>query len=219
MKRFSSIIFILIILSACNNSSSDKTYNTDKTDITSTPDVLNFYNLKKILVEDSTNNIISIHIPDNSSENIAESNEIARFQVEYSQDEYLDILIRSLRSQYTVRFNNADEYISIIKQGIKEKYGDNIQALANVFPTRYTNIRIVSIDYDYIINNHSFMRRIMHFNDKLTGDLNNTNFQFITWHNKQKYTFDITYTGDNKTLPELIGFTNSIAGSLKFLNN
>jgi hypothetical protein len=127
----------------------------------------------------------------------------------------LIIGLRNLESQYTIRFDNASDYLKTVEEGISKKFGDDIQKISSMFPPSYQNVKIASVDYDLIINKHPYIRRTLYFNESVSSPLN-TNFHFITWFKKKKYTFDVTYVGTGKNFTELIGLSNAIAGSLKF---
>ena len=83
------------------------------------------------------------------------------------------------------------------------------------------NARVVDFVGNLKINNKYFLKRIAYFEDKtLDGTIfegvNCTNFHFVTLHNNRKYTFNINYYGDDKSVSELVGLFNTIGGSISF---
>jgi type IV secretory pathway protease TraF len=83
------------------------------------------------------------------------------------------------------------------------------------------NVRVVQFDSNLTIHGKYFGKRILYYEDgRFSGtDLEGVtilNFQFITLQNKTKYTFDINYFGDDKSLSQLVGLFDTIGGSIKF---
>ena len=214
MRYFSQLIIILLFVS-CYNEPQNSNSVEKQSDITASPDAIEFYKLKKVSIIDSKEIEISFQIPKESTSNLAQENELGRFETEYNLDETLIIGLRNLESQYTIRFDNASDYLKTVEEGISKKFGDDIQKISSMFPPSYQNVKSASVDYDLIINKHPYIRRTLYFNESVSSPLN-TNFHFITWFKKKKYTFDVTYVGTGKNFTELIGLSNAIAGSLKF---
>jgi hypothetical protein len=83
------------------------------------------------------------------------------------------------------------------------------------------NVRVVQFDGNLIINGKYFLKRVSYFQDKnmeetVLQEANCTNFHFVTLHNKTKYSFNINYYGDDKSIAELSALFNTIGGSITF---
>ena len=214
-------LFILLFFATCSvNSQEPNSKSTSQSD-------LEYYNLKYITLYDDNSTKIEIAIPSNlkqMSNDRLTNNVIAQF-------EYLDssspsgsglynISVDKLESRNTIKFDNEKEWLEIVEKGFYSEYGGSLEEVAKVFPPIFKNLRIVDFEHNLKINGKYFHKQIRYFVDgRLQGtDFENSNvtsFHYYTLHNKRKYSFTISYYGNDKSIADLIGMFNSIAESIK----
>ena len=96
------------------------------------------------------------------------------------------------------------------------------QELEAFFPISvFSDLTVVSADFNLLINGKHFLRRIASFTDnRLDGTylegVNITEFHYATYHKGKKYEFYLCYFGSDKAVGSLSAYFNTIAGTIKF---
>ena len=209
------IILLLFILIVFNCISNDNSYR----NVTSSEKDINFYKLTGVKFKDDISQG-KIYIPRFLTKNHPErKNNI--FNYSYFEDNFGYLIsIENLESRNTQKLNDK-EYIDITYNGFKNQYNGDFSEIEKLLSPIMQNVRIIELKGNLIINDKYFLKRVAYFQDKtLEGTIlegvNCTNFHFVTIHNKRKYSFNINYYGDDKSISELIGLFNTIAGSISF---
>ena len=215
-------ITLLLLVFGCQSSDQQiKNRSTSQKDIS-------YYNLQYYSHIDDNDTQIDIAIPkelQKSDASLLPENIVAQY-------EYLDsnspqgtglytIDIVKLESRNTIQFTNEKDWLDIIVKGFHSEYGGNLEEIAKIFPPELKEFKISDVDFDQKINGKFFHKQIRYYYDnKLRGtDFENalvTSFHYYTLHNKRKYSFNITYYGNDKSAAQLVGKFNSIAESIKF---
>lgn len=125
-----------------------------------------------------------------------------------------------LVSRNTQKLTNK-EYIDISNKGFKEQMNGDLKELERVLSPTMKNVKVVQFEGNLIIDDKYFLKRVSYYQDQnLVGtvleNVNCTEFHFVTLHDKKKYSLNIIYWGDDKSISDLIGLFNTIGGSVKF---
>jgi len=103
-----------------------------------------------------------------------------------------------------------------------EHVGNDLSQLEVFFPISvFSDLTVVSADFNLLINGKHFLRRIASFTDnRLDGTylegVNITEFHYATYHKGKKYEFYLCYFGSDKAVGSLSAYFNTIAGTIKF---
>ena len=215
MKKF-LLLLLFIPLSGC----SQKSYN----DITSSASDIQLYNLKEINLKDDNGTKIILYIPndlENQDNTISAKNPtIAMFESYNGIDEGFSMSIDKLYSRNTEKLSNQ-KYIEISELGFKKEFGGNLNQIKKVLPPVYEDVKVVSMDFDLMIDGKFFGKRVLYCKDKryketYLYDSQITEYHYITLHNKRKYMFTIRSHSDKQNHSSLTALMNTIAGSIKF---
>jgi hypothetical protein len=215
MKKLLLILLFLSLLFSSYNQENYKDISSSKNDIT-------YYNLGEKKVIDDNGSVIKFSIPkqwNRIDNNLLEDGVIVQYEL-FENTGYT-FSISQLETRNTVKLNDK-EYLQIMTDAIETKYSGDLDKIGRLLsPSIYKDIQVVQFDGNLIINGNYFGRRICFFKDArlkntYLEDVNVTEFHFITLQNKRKYTITISYYGDDKGLPNLVGIMNTIGGSVKF---
>ena len=228
-NKINKILFLLIILTfSCSNKSVDyKNLTSSKSDI-------EFYKLKEVINYDD-NTKISVSIPNNlgietqdlfGNEfeiflDVTPENEKNVFQYYFFEDNFgYMVSMDKLISRNTQKLNDK-EYVDVSYNWFLNDLNGDLSEIERMLSPRMKDVRVVSLDGDIMINNKYFIKRVSYYNvNSLVGtDLRNvvcTEFHYVTIHNKKKYSLNVVYWGNDKSISDLIGLFNTIGGSLKF---
>ena len=214
MNLFKILISSIVLLSSCTNPTK---YN----NVTSSSDDILFYKLKEVAVYDNQTKI-SLFIPKEFSKVVAsEERNVFRFTnyLEGEKTGYM-ISLNKLQSRNTTKLSDK-QYLEIINKEFLTTLNGDLQEIEKILPPSMKNVKVIQFDGDLIINDKYFGRRISYYEDQgLVGTylegVNCTEFHFITIHNKTKYSLNIIYYGDDKSVSNVIGLFNTIGGSIKF---
>lgn len=207
-------LFFLLIILSCNRT--DLKYK----DQTSKIDDIKFYNLVEVQFNDDKSQG-TISIPSFLSKGEINIDNNIFYYYNFNNKSGYSIEIENLVSRNTKKLTDK-QYLDFFRSGFdgmskKEKY----LALERLQPTFIKNFKIAQIDDNLIINNKYFFKRIAFYVDRrLNGSsfegLNITNFHFVTINNGRKYSFNINYFGNDKSIADLTGLFNTIGGSITF---
>lgn len=215
------IILIFLILSCSNSDQQIKNRSTSQDDIT-------YYNLEYKNHIDDNGSEINIAIPKNftiQDASLLPQNILVQYEYLESNSPVgtglYSINITKLESRNTIQFGNEKDYLDIVEKGFYSEYDGSLEKIAKVFPPSLIDFKISEIDFDQKINGQLFHKQIRYYyDDNLKGtDFENssvTSFHYYTLHNKRKYSFNISYFGNDKSAAQLIGMFNSIAESVSF---
>jgi len=213
MKNLTYLFLIFFCLSCQNQKYKD---------ISSSHNDKSYYNLFEKEITDNNGTVIKFSIPNEWDKQVNPDNETLVQYVLLSPSTPTGYIfsIRKLESRNTIKLNDK-EYLDIMLSYCDISTTECLDEMGKLLPPNiYKNNKVVDIQ-GLIINNNYFGKRVSYFQDgRLDGsyleDINITEFQFITLQNKRKYTINISYIGEDKGLSELIGFMNTIGGSVKF---
>ena len=211
MKKTFTLICSLIIISC---SVSDNNYK----NVTSNKNDIEFYELVEVEFQDGEL-YGKISIPNflKKLEPVGEN----IFQYEYFDEKSgYNITIDKLNSRNTQKLSDK-EYIDITNQMFKNKMKGDLSEIERILPPMMKNVKVVLLESNLKIHNKYFLKRVSQFQDKrldntILEDVNCINFHFVTIHNKTKYSFNINYYGDDKSVSNVVGLFNTIGGSIKF---
>ena len=105
---------------------------------------------------------------------------------------------------------------------IMTEHHNDLSQLEAFFPKSvFSDLTVVSADFNLLINGKHFLRRIAMFTDnRLDGTflegVNITEFHYATYHKGKKYEFYLCYFGSDKAVGSLSAYFNTIAGTIKF---
>lgn len=223
MKKYLSIIGFIILFGCGSSDNQTRNRSTSQKDIS-------YYNLQYYSHIDDNGTQIDIAIPkelQKSDASLLPENIVAQY-------EYLDsnspqgtglytIDIVKLESRNTIQFASEKKYLDIVEKAFYSEYDGSLEEIAKIFPPEFKEFKISDVDFDQKINGKFFHKQIRYYYDnKLRGtDFENalvTSFHYYTLHNKRKYSFNITYYGNDKSAAQLVGKFNAIAESIKILD-
>ena len=209
-------ILLLLICMGCSNQS------TEYTDITTSERDIQYYELKERIIEDDNGALIEIKIPDyldtyqsNSPQNISQ------FEL-FNDHTKMMVSIDKLESRNTINISNKD-YIDATNNAFINEWNSDLKRIEEALPKQiYNNVQAVSFRGDLKINNKYFLERVLYYNDsRLNGTelegIMSVEYNYKTIHNKRQYSINIIFYGDY-TIASYIGFSRSIAGTIKFLD-
>ena len=206
------ILLNILIFNSCNIS--DNNYQ----NVTSSKNDINFYELVEVQFQDGSFKG-SISIP-NFLEKLKPVGENI-FQYEYFDDvSGYTIAIDKLKSRNTEKLSDK-EYLDITNDTFKNKWKGDLSRVEKILPPIMKNVKVITLQSNLIIHDKYFLKRVSQFIDKrLDGTIlegvNCINFHFVTLQNKTKYSFNINYYGDDKSVSDVVGLFNTIGGSIKF---
>jgi hypothetical protein len=209
MKGFIKTLLLILIFTSCNTSSEKYI------DVSSSENDIEFYDLVKVEFQDGTTKGY-ISIPNFLiKENPAVENSIFCYYG-FDNNTAYTISIDRLKTRNTVKLTDK-QYLDITNNETK---GD-LSEIERILSPTMKNVRVVQFDGNLIINGKYFLKRVSYFQDKnmeetVLQEANCTNFHFVTLHNKTKYSFNINYYGDDKSIAELSALFNTIGGSITF---
>lgn len=187
--------------------------------VTSSKKDINFYELIDIKFNDGPSEG-KISIP-NFLKKIKpiEKNNIFHYSYFNDKSGYL-ITIEKLKSRSTQEISDK-QYIDISNNWFQNDMKGSLSEIGRVLSPTMRNVKVVQFEGNLTINNKYFLKRVSLYEDKrfdgtILEGVNCTNFHFVTLHNKTKYSFNINYFGDNKSVSELVGLFNTIGGSINF---
>ena len=210
--KFFLILLNILIFNSCNIS--DNNYQ----NVTSSKNDINFYELVEVQFQDGSFKG-SISIP-NFLEKFKPVGENI-FQYEYFDDvSGYTITIDKLKSRNTEKLSDK-EYLDITNDTFKNKMKGDLSRIEKLLPPIMKNVKVITLQSNLIIHDKYFLKRVSQYQDKrLNGTVlegvNCINFHFVTLQNKTKYSFNINYFGDDKSVSNLVGLFNTIGGSIKF---
>tara|TARA_B110000879_G_scaffold24822_1_gene33133 strand:+ start:92 stop:730 length:639 start_codon:yes stop_codon:yes gene_type:complete len=210
--KFFLILLNILIFNSCNIS--DNNYQ----NVTSSKNDINFYELVEVQFQDGSFKG-SISIP-NFLEKFKPVGENI-FQYEYFDDvSGYTITIDKLKSRNTEKLSDK-EYLDITNDTFKNKMKGDLSRIEKLLPPIMKNVKVITLQSNLIIHDKYFLKRVSQYQDKrLNGTVlegvNCINFHFVTLQNKTKYSFNINYFGDDKSVSNLVGQFNTIGGSIKF---
>tara|TARA_B100000780_G_C21008819_1_gene403890 strand:- start:249 stop:893 length:645 start_codon:yes stop_codon:yes gene_type:complete len=213
MKVLIKILLLVLIFTSCNTS------NEKYKDVSSSEKDIEFYDLVKVrFQDDTTKGHISIPKFLVKGKSANENNIFYYFFLE-NKSAYLFSIDR-LKTRNTEKLTDK-QYLDITNDGFENEMKGDLSEIERILSPIMKNVKVAQFDGDLIINNKYFLKRISYFQDKnLEGtylqEVNCTNFHFVTLHNKTKYSFNINYCGDDKSIAELSALFNTIGGSISF---
>jgi hypothetical protein len=210
------LLFFVFTLNGCSQ--------TSYKDITSSIADIQLYNLKQINLTDDNGTKITLHIPNDLKENantVSEKNPTISVLSSFNGiDEGFSVAIDKFYSRNTEKILNK-KYIEIMEDGFKNEMGGDFNVIKKALPPSLEDVKIVSLDFDLMIDGKFFARRVLYCKDTYYRgtyiyDTQITEYQYVTLHNKRKYTFTIRSHSDIQNHSSLIALMNTIAGSIKF---
>jgi hypothetical protein len=211
MKKILILLNILIFNSCIISDNNYKNVTSSKNDI-------NFYDLVEVQFQDgSFKGSVSIPIFLKKLKPVGDT----IFQYEYFDDvSGYTISIDKLKSRNTEKLSDK-EYLDISNDTFKNKWKGDLSRVEKILPPIMKNVKVITLQSNLIIHDKYFLKRVSQFIDKrLDGTIlegvNCINFHFVTLQNKTKYSFNINYYGDDKSVSNLVGLFNTVGGSIKF---
>ena len=211
------LLFLLLTVPMISFVSCDSSQN--YINRTSSSKDIEYYRLTEQTVLDDNGTIITISVPQYFNEQGPQENQLAAFNYIENKNGYY-ISIDKLESRNTIKTTNK-EYIDIMNTHIQEEYGGDLNKMKHMFPKAvFKDIELFDFEGNLIINNKYFAKRKAYYIDARNdgSDLEDVpliEFQYITHHNKRKYTISIVRYGNN-SISDMIGLANTIGGSIKF---
>ena len=206
------ILLNILIFNSCNIS--DNNYQ----NVTSSKNDINFYDLVEVQFQDGSFKG-SVSIP-NFLKKLKPVGENI-FQHEYFDDmSGYTITIDKLKSRNTEKLSDK-EYLDITNGMFKDKMKGDLSEIEKILSPTMRNVKVVQFEGNLIIHDKYFLKRVSYYQDKrLDGtvleDVNCINFHFVTLQNKTKYSFNINYYGNDKSVSDVVGLFNTIGGSINF---
>jgi hypothetical protein len=204
------ILSVLILFSCVN-----KSYK----NVTSSQKDIDFYELVEVqFIDEGLSGSLSI------PKFLTKGNPVYEEGILYYQffDEFsgYTVSIDKLNSRNTQKLTDK-EYLDLGNKFFMEEMKGDLTEIAKILPPVMKNVKVIQFESNLKIDEKYFMRRILYYeDDRLKGTdfegVNILNFQFVTLQNQKKYTFDINYFGDEKSLSQLVGLFSTIGGSIKF---
>ena len=228
LHRFKTMKFLILLFNVLFFFGCDQSKTNDRNvpqnqrnykNVTSSREDIDFYELVEVNFNDGNFNG-SIWIPKFLSQGTPiEENEILYYQ-NFDKKSGYTISIGKLSSRNTQKLSDK-EYLDIMNDQFLKKMNGDLTEIEKILPPVMKHVRVVQFDSNLTIHDKYFGKRILYCeDDRFSGtDLEGVtilNFQFITLQNKTKYTFDINYFGDDKSLSQLVGLFDTIGGSIKF---
>lgn len=207
--KFSSIFLFFFIFSCSNSYKNITTSEEDK----------NYYDLIEAKLFDSNGSEIRISLPNDWSEidsDLLDDNVIAQYEL-FNKDFGYKLTVTKLESTNTIKLNDK-QYLKIAG----DQYEKNYDILVKSFPKAiFKDFQLINFESNLIIGGNYFGKRISSYIDnRLKGtdleDVNVTECQFITLQNNRKYSFSLSYFGNNKGLSENVAFFSAIGGTINF---
>lgn len=213
MKVLIKILLPVLIFTNCNTS------NEKYKDVSSSEKDIKFYDLVEVGFQDeTTKGHISIprFLVKGKSAN---ENNIFYYYFKENKSAYIFSIDR-LKTRNTEKLTDK-QYLDTTNDGFENEMKGDLSEIERILSPIMKNVKVAQFDGNLIINNKYFLKRISYFQDKdLEGtylqEVNCTNFHFVTLHNKTKYSFNINYYGDDKSIAELSALFNTIGGSISF---
>lgn len=213
--RILLIFFVCFLTTSCGGKFSENDYK----DVTSSKDDINFYKLIEVQFQDGSIKG-NLFVPDFLKKiNSKKENNIFQYEYFDSNSGYM-VSIDKLKSRNTKKTSDK-EYIDISNDVFKNEMNGDLSEIERILSPSMKNIKVVQFEGNLIIHDKYFLKRVSYFEDKrLNGTVlegvNCTNFHFVTLSDKTKYSFNINYYGNDKSVSELIGLFNTIGGSINF---
>lgn len=140
---------------------------------------------------------------------------LARFETSYEGDAGYSLSVDFLESRISATMN-VDEIFDVLEKSV-----ENDTTWLKAFPPFYKDLSLVSLGTNYEIDNKRFLRRITYYVDgRLSGthfeDALVTEFHFVTYFHRKKFSFTLSHHGGDRGVAELIGGANTLAGTIKF---
>jgi hypothetical protein len=206
------VILIIVVLIGCNNSSLYK-------DVTSSNEDIKFYNLTKVEIFDETTTI-TLNIPKFLSLVPSPDDKTIFQYTSFEENTGYMVSMDKLVSRNTQKLTNK-EYVDITNKWFISELNSDLSEIEKILPPKMKNVKVVQFEGNLIINDKYFLKRVSYYNDQslfgtILEDVNCTEFHFVTLHDKKKYSLNIIYWGDDKSVSDLIGLFNTIGGSVKF---
>ena len=200
------------MITGCNNSHNYK-------NVTSSVSDIDFYELVEIENYDETTKIL-LSIPSFLNK-VSTSNKKTVFSYNFFENKtgYI-VSLDKLESRNTQKLNDK-EYIDNVNNSFQNDMNGDLSEIERILPPSVENVTVVQFEGNLLINDKYFLKRVSYYlNKNLEGTflegVNCTEFHFVTIHNKKKYSLNIRYFGDDKTISDLVGLFNTIGGSIKF---
>ena len=209
------LVLLFVPLVCCESFVSKQNY----IDRTSSSEDIEYYRLTEQTVLDDNGTKITISVPQDFYEYGLVENQLAAFNYIENKNGYY-IAIDKLESRNTIKTTNK-EYIDISNTYIQNEYDGDLNKMKNMFPKAiFRDIEIIDYEGNLIINKKYFAKRRAYYIDARNDgtELENVpliEFQYITHHNKRKYTISIVRYGNN-SISDMTAFANTIGGSIKF---
>lgn len=210
MKR---LILILFFPLSCS------TQNQNYVDRTSSSDDIEYYKLAEQNVSDDNGTKIIISVPQGFYKSGLSENQIAAYNYVKNQEGYY-ISVDKLESTNTIKTGDK-EYIDIMNTYVQKEYGGDLIKMKSMFPKAvFRDLDIVRYEGNLIINKKYFAKRTAYYIDARNDGTELENiplieFQYITHHNKRKYTVSIVRYGNN-SISDMVAYASTIGGSIKF---
>ena len=206
------VILFSVVFIGCDNSSLYK-------NVTSSNEDIKFYNLTKVEIFDETTKI-TLNIPKFLRQVTSPDDKTIFQYTSFEENTGYMVSMDKLVSRNTQKLTNK-EYIDISNKSFKEQMNGDLKELERVLSPTMKNVKVVQFEGNLIIDDKYFLKRISYYQDQnLVGtvleNVNCTEFHFVTLHDKKKYSLNIIYWGDDKSVSDLIGLFNTIGGSVKF---
>lgn len=208
------ILLNLLISISCSNSEND--YE----DFTSSKEDIHYYELNEVQFQDGHQLTGYISIP-RFLEEVKPIEDNIIFQAEYFEDNsgYM-VSIHKLKSRNTEQLSDK-KYADITNEHFKNEMKGDLSEVERILSPTMKNVRVIELRGNLIINHKYFSKRVSYYLDKrhkgtAWEEVNCINFHFVTIQNKTKYSFNINYYGDDKSVSNVVGEFNTIGGSIKF---
>ena len=209
MKKLLLILLLVPMLS----------FGQDYENKTSSTQDIDYYNLTQQTIRDDNGTKIIIFVPKGFYQSNLGSNQLANFNYIKNKDGYF-VSIDKLESRNTIKTSDK-EYIDIMNKYIQNEYDGDLKKMKDMLPKAiFRDIEIIGFEGNLIINKKYFAKRSAYYIDARNDgtELENVpliEFQYITHHNKRKYTISIVRYGNN-SISDMVGFANTIGGSIEF---
>jgi hypothetical protein len=221
------ILFGFVLLLGCSQSKSIESNNTTNQEnyknVTSSKEDIDFYELVEVKFsnEGFTG---SLFLPKYLKKGTPiDENEFFFFEYFDENSDQISgysISINKLKSRNTEKLVDK-EYLDIMNDQFHGEMNGDLTEIEKILPPVMKNVRVVQFESNLIIHDKYFGKRVLYYeDDRLSGTklegVTILNFQFITLQNKTKYSININYFGDDKSISDLVGLFNTIGGSIKF---
>ncbi len=206
---------------SCLNNIKVKSINNSKyKNVTSSIDDIDFYKLVEVVNLDE-NTSIKLKITKYLNPVTPPDDNKTIFQYSFFEEKtgYM-ISMNKLVSRNTQKLSDK-QYLDITNKGFQEQMKGDLKEVERILSPIMKNVKVVQLDGNLIINDKYFMKRVSYFNDKnldgtILENVTCTEFHYVTLHKKKKYSLNITYYGDDKSVSDVVGLFNTIGGSVRF---